>query len=93
MDAIIPRNTFDRLVNYLSKCPFGEVENIINELRATVQPVPFPAPGVPPKPDQPQAEGGDVSDVQSTETNTTQQTPLEQTIGEEANSQETKPSE
>lgn len=87
MDVIVPRNTFDKLINYLSKCPFGEVENLVSELRAYVRPLPPTLQG------QPQAEGGDVSDVQSTETNTTQQTPPEQTIGEEANSQETKPSE
>ena len=85
MDVALPKNTFDNLVNYLSKCPFIEVENLVNELRQNVRPVVINPPTETPK--------EVVDNVQSTEANTTQQAPVEQTGGEETNNQETKPSE
>ena len=39
MHVAFPKDTFDKLVNYLGSKPFNEVENLINELKATVKPV------------------------------------------------------
>jgi len=73
---------FNKIVGYLANRPFGEVENFFNEIRTTVKP--FDIPDTP-------MEGGDVSDVQSTTSNTEPETPSEQTDGEKSDGQESQP--
>lgn len=79
MNVSLPKDTFDRLVFYLSKCPFGEVENLVNELRVTVKAVV-----------EPSKEGGDVSNVQSSETDTASEAPTSSPQGQEVNGEEAK---
>lgn len=63
MHVAFPKDTFDKLINYISTKPFNEVENLINELKATVRPVNV----VEPEPlKEPPKEVGDGENVQST---------------------------
>lgn len=39
MHVATPRETFDKLIDYLGTKPFNEVETLINELKVTVRPV------------------------------------------------------
>lgn len=66
MHVAFPKDTFDKLVNYLGSKPFNEVENLINELKATIQPVTITAP------EPPKEEGDAENHVQSNEPEITQ---------------------
>lgn len=84
MNVALPKSTFDNLINYLSKCPFIEVENLVNELRANVKPITITPPPV-------ETPKEVVDDVQSESNESKAEAPTEQTVGEEANNQETQP--
>lgn len=65
MHVAFPQETFNKLVTYLGNKPFNEVENLINELKATVKPVNITTT-------EPPKEEGDAENVQSNEPEITQ---------------------
>lgn len=69
MHIAFPQDTFDKLITYLGNKPFNEVEDLINEIKAKIQPVEvnFPQP-------EPSTKEGVDEIVQSTETESIQET-------------------
>lgn len=75
MHVAFPTDTFNKLIAYLGNKPFNEVEDLMTELKAKIQPVEV---NFPPKPEtltpEPIKEGGDGDNVLSTQTESQQET-------------------